>query len=177
MTGRSLPSPDWARRDLATPRSLDAADRKTAIGDTNRRGWNALWPELVILAIGCLAFFLRVDAEGHLRTLGGRPWEFGCLTRAVWGIPCPTCGITRALVYLMHGQWSAAWSIHPVGSLAYGQLFVYSLVRLSQHGLTHLRHTQSPLRHRSRLLGPWFVIFATLGIIQWIYRLATDSLQ
>ena len=37
-----------------------------------------------------------------------------CLTRAVSGYPCPGCGITRATLSFLHGDWESAFNFHPL---------------------------------------------------------------
>lgn len=38
----------------------------------------------------------------------------GCAFRALAGLPCPTCGITRSLVSLAHGDLAAAFVVNPL---------------------------------------------------------------
>jgi hypothetical protein len=35
-----------------------------------------------------------------------------CPVKTMLGIPCPGCGLTAAMVLLLHGEWRAALSIH-----------------------------------------------------------------
>jgi hypothetical protein len=51
-------------------------------------------------------------------TFLGRPLPWYCAVRTQLGIPCPTCGITRAIVLALHGEFSAAWSLSPGGVAA-----------------------------------------------------------
>ena len=37
-----------------------------------------------------------------------------CLIKAVFGIPCPACGITRAWLSALHLQFAAAFRFHPM---------------------------------------------------------------
>lgn len=38
----------------------------------------------------------------------------GCPMQRVFHQPCPTCGMTRALALLLHGQWLASLSLQPL---------------------------------------------------------------
>ncbi len=41
-----------------------------------------------------------------------------CPVRALTGLPCPGCGLTRSWVYLTHGWWRESFLTHPFGPLA-----------------------------------------------------------
>ena len=41
-----------------------------------------------------------------------------CTALLVWGVPCPTCGMTTAFAHTVRGQWVAAWRAQPAGWLA-----------------------------------------------------------
>jgi hypothetical protein len=45
-----------------------------------------------------------------------------CLWRRLLGIPCPGCGMTRALAHLAKGEWRAALAVHPLAPLVAGEL-------------------------------------------------------
>ena len=36
-----------------------------------------------------------------------------CLVRTVTGLPCPGCGITRALIAIARGNFREAWRLNP----------------------------------------------------------------
>lgn len=40
-----------------------------------------------------------------------------CLFRALWGVPCPGCGMGRALMEFFSGDWIASFAQHPLGPL------------------------------------------------------------
>ena len=46
--------------------------------------------------------------------LAMRHWNIGCPIRAVFGIPCPGCGLTRAFSALIHGRFVEALYYHPL---------------------------------------------------------------
>lgn len=41
-----------------------------------------------------------------------------CVLRSITGLPCPGCGLTRALLAALHGGLAAAWQLHPLFWLA-----------------------------------------------------------
>jgi Protein of unknown function (DUF2752) len=64
--------------------------------------WDALAARLVLTADATRVYFL-----GH-----AIPWE--CAMRRI-GLPCPTCGMTRSMVMMLHGDLGAAWRMAPGG--------------------------------------------------------------
>ena len=78
-----------------------------------------LWAGLVCLAclaVLTLAAVLEPDPSGvgtHTQ-LGVAP----CTMMVLWGVPCPTCGMTTAFAYTVRGQWLAAIHAQPAGWLA-----------------------------------------------------------
>lgn len=55
-----------------------------------------------------------------------------CLTRVLFGIPCPTCGLTRAFTALSHGDWGLAWSYNRSSPLVYGLFWAGAAVGLGR---------------------------------------------
>lgn len=51
-----------------------------------------------------------------------------CLWRAIFGVPCPGCGMTRALVALARGDFQAAWQLNH-GSFAVAPVLFGSAVQ------------------------------------------------
>ena len=70
--------------------------------------------------MGCLLIGLLIVA-GLLKpnTSGmGTHQQLGlppCTTVMLFGIPCPTCGMTTSWSHFMRGQWVASWSANPGG--------------------------------------------------------------
>ena len=40
-----------------------------------------------------------------------------CLLKRMTGLPCPTCGLTRAVCSALQGDWAASLGFHPAGIL------------------------------------------------------------
>jgi hypothetical protein len=57
-----------------------------------------------------------------------------CTFKSLTGVPCPTCGSTRSIVHLTHGEFLASLAMNPLASIACGGIllfFLYSLFTLA----------------------------------------------
>jgi hypothetical protein len=64
---------------------------------------------LVVLGFGAVSVLLA----SALLTPDGLPPVELCLFYRVTGLPCPSCGLTRAFCAISHGDWAAAWRFNP----------------------------------------------------------------
>ncbi len=81
-----------------------------------------------------------------------------CPFRALTGLPCPGCGMTRAWISLLHGDLSAAFRFHP---------FFWAVPVLLVFLLTAGRPTGRPKIDRAVLIavaGGW-ILFALLRMV------------
>lgn len=90
--------------------------------DAVRSRWTATARiDLSILAMcaGALALSFVLHPGDELVSLFG--WEIPplCAFRNVFGASCPGCGLTRAWVYISHGDPGAAWRMNKLGFLMY----------------------------------------------------------
>jgi hypothetical protein len=58
------------------------------------------------------------------------PVGWPCPVRLVFGVPCPTCGITRATRLALHGELGAATRMHPLVWLAVPVVAAFLLVEV-----------------------------------------------
>ena len=85
------------------------------------RHWSDRIPSIVIFA-ACgmvlgLAVYLTPDPSG-VGTHAQLGWPFTpCSAMEVWGIPCPTCGMTTAFAHAVRFQWLRAFLVQPAGFL------------------------------------------------------------
>jgi hypothetical protein len=100
------------------------------MGCASRPGFPALVIGCVTLADALAArWLLRADEE-HVFVLG-RPIEWVCALRSRFGLPCPTCGLTRSVVMSLHGEWARAWRMAPVGPVAVIGLVAFAIAMLA----------------------------------------------
>jgi Protein of unknown function (DUF2752) len=98
--------------------------------------WSAR-PGIPALLISCVTFadataarfLLRADAE-RVYVLG-RPIEWVCALRSRFGLPCPTCGLTRSVVMSLHGEFGEAWQLAPVGPVVVFGMMTFAVAMLA----------------------------------------------
>lgn len=98
----------------AQPLRTTAADSHVASAARQR---HLFFATLAIVVVG-LACALNVhDDRVALAGFADYPLPHLCMSRSMFGVTCPGCGLTRSFVYLAHGDWQAAWRAHRLGWL------------------------------------------------------------
>ena len=81
-----------------------------------RRHREVLGVALAVVVLSCM-LEVHSDQRVALRFLPDYPLPETCMSRRLFRIECPGCGLTRSFVYLAHGEWVACWHAHRVGWL------------------------------------------------------------
>ena len=83
-----------------------------------------------------------------------------CPLRALTGIPCPTCFLTRATSAALTGDWTGSIQLHAFGPLAAAALLGWSVVAIRQGRLV------------PRGLPAWPLGLTAAGLtLYWLLRL------
>ena len=82
----------------------------------------------ILAQLGVLHLALRADAERAF--LFGYELPSLCALRATLGLPCPTCGVTRAVGLTLHGELGAAWQLFPAVPVTLGWLAALAVALL-----------------------------------------------
>jgi uncharacterized protein DUF2752 len=92
-----------------------------------------------------------------------------CLMRRLFHLPCPGCGMTRALAHLAKGEWSAAVRDHPLAPV----LAVEVALGWAAWGasLAAARSLRLPVRLETLVLAN-----AAALVALWLGRAATGTL-
>ncbi|MBL8241653.1 MAG: DUF2752 domain-containing protein [Bryobacterales bacterium] len=90
-----------------------------------------------------------------------------CPFRAVTGLPCPMCGMTRGIAALIHGQWRAAVAFHWFSPLALAALAVWIAADAGHAArLWNGRRFHRWVMHPA----PWLALFTLCtiyGVLRW----------
>jgi uncharacterized protein DUF2752 len=99
----------------------------------------------------------------------GLPWP-KCWFRQLTGLPCPTCGATRSILSLVHGNPGDAIRHNPLLFLCYVGTLVLDLycTFVLLFRLPRFRLPRQPAKIKYRL---WIFVFAAVAM-NWIYLVA-----
>ena len=113
-------------------------------------------------------FLLPAALSGYLWLKGSHAGLPGwpCPVRALTGIPCPTCFLTRATAAALQGELAEAVQLHAFGPVVAAGLLWWSITAIRQRRLLPTGLTRS-LRNRPIVVG------AGGGLLgYWLLRLA-----
>lgn len=95
-----------------------------------------------------------------------------CPVREVTGIPCPGCGLSRAAILLLRGQWRQSWQMHAYAPLLFLALFLLFLAAfLPQKSARDLVNIVTRIENRTALAA---IALAFLPLY-WVFRLISHT--
>ena len=106
-----------------------------------------------------------------------RPGAHGpvlCPMRRITGVWCPTCGMTRAVGWLAHGDLHESLRYHPLAPLLLIEGAIVAAILAYRHR-TRRDSPSSPPFGADRLLRPVLVANALLVLVVWAVRLKSGS--
>jgi hypothetical protein len=131
---------------------------------------------MIILPLFLLGFLLARFAAPIFDLLPA------CTFRAVVGLPCPTCGATRAGLALAQGELAAAFAFNPLFVICIGALTLWSAVcllkRWKRKSLVEIFFKKAGVDlKQARIVAPqqfrWLLIGAVL--LNWLYLILFDQ--
>ena len=116
------------------------------------------WPRLLALALLAGSLLLPLLAFDWVTS----PQSLVlCPLRAVTAIPCPSCGLTRALAHLERGHWAEALKFHPFSPLLFVLALALSFLLVLELA-THKAILLNPMKNRRSI----FILFAVVVVFQ-----------
>ncbi len=97
-----------------------------------------------------------------------------CLSRRL-GLPCPGCGMTRALAHLAKGEWRAALSAHPFAPVLAAEVMIGWLA-WGISGVSGIAGRRLSQRIWPAGLTPALLANFALLVALWVGRLAAGTL-
>jgi hypothetical protein len=151
MSDQVVPIPDSKRTRANSPR------------DRSRLHLYVLCAAVAVLSLSAA---LQVLPGGRVAFLGweSSPLPHTCVSRRLWNVSCPGCGLTRSFVYLAHGQWRESLAVNRVGWL----LALLVVVQIP-YRLLCLGRPRSALPQR--WANPILLSMAGLLMLNWLVNL------
>jgi hypothetical protein len=116
------------------------------------------WPRFLALGLLAGTLLLPLMAFDWVTAPGSLVL---CPLRAVTGVPCPSCGLTRALAHLERGHWADAVRFHPFAPLVFLLVLALALMLVFELA-THRTIIGNPLQDRRDV----WLVFAGLAVFQ-----------
>jgi len=115
--------------------------------------------------LNALAIGVLMQADDARVYILGHPVELACALRTHFGIPCPTCGFSRAVVLALHGSIGRAWHLAPGAAAGVCATLAFAAALLI---LAALRASRSPAAQPfGRQLRRVSVVCAVLVGVIW----------
>jgi len=128
---------------------------------------------LMSLAVIVCSFLMTSEGQTTVRApLLGIQMPETCMSRRLWGMDCPGCGLTRSFISMSRAEFSLAFSFNPAGPIVYTFVFVQIPWHLFQ--MFRLWKLKRPIE----TMWIYVPLFAMSGmvLIQWLWRLAIGDL-
>ena len=123
---------------------------------------------VIASAMILMSILMRTTGE-HFVFLPGSvfPMPPSCLSRQLFGIECPGCGLTRAFISISDGNLARAWHFNPASLVVYPFVLGQIPWRLFQMSRIY--------RNRPPIFSPWLFVplFVASGLLiaQWLLKL------
>jgi hypothetical protein len=157
----------WIKRAHSEPRAQASdcriANRADAWTDSGFAA--AVLGTLSILELLTLRLLFTADAS-FVYLLGHRI-NIVCAARERFGVPCPTCGLTRGFILTLHGHLSDAWRLSPSGPLAVIGILAMSLSLLLVAWMSNRRAAHA-LSSAKRWVQTGALAYSGIACCVWI---------
>ena len=169
-SSRTLPAiilADEEGSDSGRETAAAQSDRRLIRRRLIRRHWEMLATACGIILLSSV-LIVRSDEHAAFALLPNCPIPSSCPSRAIFGINCAGCGLTRSFIFLAHGDWQNAFARNRMGwllALAVVLQIPYRLVALFGRNLQPLGQRFPRIFGTAlivALFGNWFLLL--LGI-------------
>jgi hypothetical protein len=84
----------------------------------------------ILLFLALVVLRVAAWANASQVWLFGRQLHWGCWFKEHFGLPCPTCGMTRSVILTMHGDFHNAFLLNPAGPILIAGLILVAIIAL-----------------------------------------------
>jgi hypothetical protein len=130
----------------------------------DRYHWVMLGLSVAVIVLACL-LSVRGDQRVEFGGLHGWPIPELCQSKALFGIDCPGCGLTRSFIHLAHGDVAASFQRHRLGWLV--ALFV--VLQIPYRVWAIFSGLSAPLGNKLPWAGMWIVVLLLMA--NWFVKL------
>jgi hypothetical protein len=117
----------------------------------------------IAVVLGGLLIDVNGDGSIFLRGLPEFPLPLVCPLRRFFGISCPTCGMTRSIVFLLQGRLADSVAVHRLGWL----IFALIVAQIPYRIWCLTRRRMVPYRPR---VTEWTAVaFVLLLVVNWLF--------
>ncbi len=90
-----------------------------------------------------------------------------CHFKNIFGINCPSCGLTRSFILWMHGDYRAAWELHRLSIF----IMILMLIQIPYRLFVLIFQKRITFFSERKWLLPASTLFIVVFIGNWIYSL------
>ena len=126
--------------------------------------------KLVGIALLAQLFILRIAtwADSEQVWILGRQLHWGCWFKQHFGIPCPTCGLTRSVILTLRGHLDQGFILNAGGPFLIGGLILLALVLFYRAPVSHDQRGSRSFAIGAIAYG-W--MFAVVIMAQWTIKM------
>ena len=128
---------------------------------------------LLLVQLGLVR--LLASATGERVYVFGRELHWECWFKQQFNFPCPTCGMTRAVLLTLHSHIGAAWQLNPAAPLLVAGLTMLglALIFLTIYQRRHTSLAGGALHRRIRIATKIYAHLVVAVIFaHWIIEIA-----
>lgn len=104
-------------------------------------------------------------------SVAGRELRWACPLLSLFGLPCPSCGMTRSVVFTLHGELGRAAALNPAGPLfVLGAILLAALLLFLAFGPRPRGARLADASARKLLIGASAYACLTTGVLfaHWV---------
>ena len=95
-----------------------------------------------------------------------------CILKSAVGLPCPSCGTTRSVLHLLHGDLSSAILVNPIGVLVIIGMFIFPFWILYDYRYAKTTLLNTYLQFIKFFSNKKFSLFViVLVLLNWIWNI------